>query len=189
MEFKTLKAKARTMGTKGQLKDLRKNGEIPAVFYAPGKESVHFSVAAVDLREVWGPGKRNTLLKIEIDNGTTLSAVVYETQKDVITGAITHMDFKEVAEGVTAKVRIPVKLVGTPVGVKTQGGKFFQPTRFIRVEAATNALPENIEIDISEAQAGNTVYVRDIDLNGAKLVSSDRAVLFTISKARGTARA
>ena len=105
---------------------LRKAGQIPAVYYGKGIEAQNLAVSEIDLRKVLAPGKRYTLLDLEIDGKAGNPALVYNVQKDALTQKIVHVDFIKIADDEFVKVRIPVKLSGLPIGVKTQGGVFAQ---------------------------------------------------------------
>ena len=129
MELTKLAATSRVLGKSHDCARLRKEGKIPAVYYGKGQESVNISVSAIDVRKVLAPGKRYTLLDLEIDGKAGNPAVIYNYQKDAITQAITHIDFIKISDDSKIKVRVPVKLTGLPVGVKTQGGVFSQESR------------------------------------------------------------
>lgn len=187
MELTTLNAQAREITSKSALNSLRAEGQIPAVIYGRGAEPVLLSVNTPDFRKVYGPGQRNTLLNVVVD-GSEYSVVVYEVQKDVITQNVIHIDFKLVKEDEPVKVSVPVVLDGIPEGVRTQGGSLFQQTKVIRVACLPTQIPESYTIDINQYDAGFSFYLKNLDLGNAALVSSDRAVLFTVKKGRGAAK-
>jgi large subunit ribosomal protein L25 len=185
MELKTLKVKPRGLATKGQLNKIRKNGGIPAVYYGKNQEPVHFEVAASDFRLAWGPGNRNSLLNLEVEGQTgEVAALVYDVQKDPISGAVQHIDFIHVSPGERVKVKVPVRLNGTPVGVKTEGGQLFQLTKRIVLSALPEHIPSHFDLDVSAYHSEHVHYVRDLDLGDYKLASSPKAVLFYIQKGR-----
>lgn len=187
MDLITLKAEARAISSKSELSKLRAEGSIPAVIYGNKAEPVLLSVLASDFRGVYGPGQRNNLLKIDVA-GTEYSVVVYDIQKDVISQAVIHIDFKLIRADEEVKVYVPVHLDGIPVGVRTQGGSMMQQTKVIRVACLPSEIPAAYTIDINDYEAGFSYYVKNLDLGSAKLVSSDRAVLFTVKKGRGGAK-
>lgn len=187
MKLITLNANSREVTSQGDLNTLRASDSIPAVIYGKGAEPVLCSVKQTEFRDVYGPGRRNNLLNVVV-GGSEYSVIVYDVQKDVITQQIVHLDFKLVREDETIKVYVPVHLEGVPVGVRTQGGAFMQQTKVIRISCLPAEIPANFSIDINEYEAGFSYYVRNIDLKGARLESSDRAVLFTIKSGRGVAK-
>ena len=77
MELTTLKATSRVLGANRENKRLRKAGQIPAVYYGKGTEALNISVSAIDVRKILAPGKRYTLLDLEIDGKAGNPAVIY----------------------------------------------------------------------------------------------------------------
>ncbi|MCL4101874.1 50S ribosomal protein L25 [Fibrobacter sp. HC4] len=186
MELTKLVATSRVQGKSADSKRLRKAGQIPAVYYGKGQEAVNVSVSAIDVRKVLAPGKRYTLLDLVIDGKEGNAAVVYNYQKDPLTQEIIHIDFLKIDENTKVKVRVPVKLNGLPVGVKTQGGTFAQQNRYIQLAAVPTKIPTLIEMDISNYPAPTTFYAKDLPLaEGVELACTPRVVIFNITAKRG----
>ena len=102
MELTTLKATSRVLGANRENKRLRKAGQIPAVYYGKGTETVNISVSEIDIRKVLAPGKRYTLLDLEIDGKAGNPAVIYNYQKDAISQKFVHIDFLKIDEATPA---------------------------------------------------------------------------------------
>jgi large subunit ribosomal protein L25 len=186
MELTKLAATSRVLGKSRDNARLRKAGQIPAVYYGKGQESVNISVSAIDVRKVLAPGKRYTLLDLEIDGKAGNAAVIYNYQKNPISQEIEHIDFLKIDDATKVKVRVPVKLNGLPVGVKTQGGTFAQQNRYIQLAAVPTKIPAVLEMDISEFQAPTTFYAKDLKLeDGIELACKPRTVIFTITAKSG----
>ncbi|SHK70269.1 50S ribosomal protein L25 [Fibrobacter sp. UWEL] len=186
MELTKLVATSRVLGKSRDNARLRKAGQIPASYYGKGQENVNISISAADLRKVLAPGKRYTLLDLVIDGKEGNAAVVYNYQKDPLTQEIIHVDFLKIDETTKVKVRVPVKLNGLPVGVKTQGGTFAQQNRYIQLAAAPANIPTVIEMDISSYPAPTTFYAKDLKLaEGVELACTPRVVIFNITAKRG----
>ena len=182
MELTTLKVTSRVLGANRANARLRKAGQIPAVYYGKGIEAQNLSVSEIDLRKVLAPGKRYTLLDLEIDGKAGNPALVYNVQKDAITQKIIHVDFIKIADDEFVKVRIPVKLSGLPIGVKTQGGVFAQEARYLMLAAKPACIPAVLDMDISNFETNVTFYAKDFKLpEGVQLASVPRTVIFSIS--------
>ena len=182
MELTTLKATSRVLGANRENKRLRKAGQIPAVYYGKGTEALNISVSAIDVRKILAPGKRYTLLDLEIDGKAGNPAVIYNYQKDAISQAIEHIDFLKIDEATPVKVRVPVKLSGLPVGVKTQGGLLAQETHYLMLSAKPTCIPTVLNLDISDFETNVTFYAKDFKLpEGVTLASVPRTVIFSIS--------
>ena len=182
MELTTLKATSRVVAANRDNARLRKAGQIPAVYYGKGMEAVNVAVKEEDLRKVLAPGKRYTLLDLEIDGKAGNPAIVYNFDKDCLTQKIIHIDFLKIEEETKVKVRVPVKLSGLPVGVKTQGGLFSQEARYIMLAAKPACIPAVVELDISNFETNVTFYAKDFKFGeGVELASGPRTVIFSIS--------
>lgn len=186
MELTTLKATSRVLGAGSrEMQRLRKTGMIPAIYYGKGIEPVSVAVSADDVRKVLVPGKRYTLIDLEIDGKAGNPVVIYDYQKDAISQKITHIDFLKIEENTPVKVVIPVALSGIPVGVKAEGGMLSQISRKLKLSVLPTKIPSVLTVDVTACHAGTTFYAENMDLGDAVLVSKPRTVIFTISKARG----
>lgn len=186
MQLTTLKAQARPEADSRATKRLRKQGKVPGVLYGLGQESVSVSVDSSDLRQVFGPGKRYTLLDLEIDGKAGNPALIYDYQKDALSQEITHLDFIRIAEDKPVQVKIPVHLEGVPVGVKTEGGQLRVENKFVKVKSCPTTIPTEIKVDVTEFHAQTTYYARQLELGeGIVLSSVPQTVVFTVTKGRG----
>ena len=187
MQLTTLNAKIRTVGSSRDSGRSRKAGEIPAIYYGKGSESVSISVSEKELEAVLAPGKRYTLLDLVINGKNGNPAIVYQYQKHNISQKIIHVDFLKIEENTPIAVRVPVRLSGIPIGVKNQGGNLSQESRYLKLLAKPSDIPANIELDISEMPNNTTYYAEKLDLGKVSLLSPKRTVIFTISKGRDEA--
>ncbi|MGL1933962.1 MAG: 50S ribosomal protein L25 [Fibrobacterales bacterium] len=180
-----LNAEKREQGAKSINKAMRKEGNIPAVVYGNKEESFSVVVAEKEFRKVYFKGQRNKLVELKV-GGDSKTVIVYAVQRDTFQQTVTHIDFKIINENEPVNVQVSLKLEGVPYGVKTEGGKLFQPTKVVTIACdPKQEMPESVTINIDEYKAGHTYYVRDIDFGNATLASSDKAVLFSISTKGG----
>lgn len=185
MELVKFNAQPRVLSSKGALNTLRRSGRIPAVCYANKKEAIHLSVDALSFKNQWdAPEKRNTLFTLEVEGGKPINAIVYEVQRDLLSKEVTHIDFMLIDKKESVNVDVPLKLVGTSLGVKNDGGTLAWRARKIRVSCLPSDIPVLYEFDVTNVPAGSNVYLSDVDIKGATLVSSPRTVLLAISKGR-----
>ena len=184
MQLTTLNAKIRTAGSSRDSGRSRKAGEIPAIYYGKGAESISISVSEKELEAVLAPGKRYTLLDLVINGKKGNPATIHQYQKHNISQKIIHVDFLKIEENTPITVRVPVKLSGIPIGVKNQGGNLSQESRYLKLLAKPSDIPANIELDVSEMPNNTTYYAEKLDLGKVSLLSPKRTVIFTISKGR-----
>ena len=75
-----------------------------------------------------------------------------------VRGDVLHVNFQEV--DLTQEIEAPVQvvLVGTSLGVR-EGGVLDQPHREVVVSALPDALPDHLELDVSELAIGDSATV------------------------------
>ena len=83
----------------------------------------------------------------------------------------------------TVEADVQVNLMGTPLGVKEEGGVVQTVNNTISISALPTNIPSSIDVDISELNVGDNVTVADIDLpEGVTLASEDdESILVTIT--------
>lgn len=148
----------------------RREGNIPCVIYANGKDNVHFSTKPKNFKSlVYTPDFK--LADISVD-GTTYKCIVKDIQFHPVTDEIMHVDFLQLVDGNSMKVEIPVRFKGVAPGTKS-GGKLMQKLRKVKVKTKPEFLTDALYIDINQLELGQSVKVRDIELKeGMELETS-----------------
>jgi large subunit ribosomal protein L25 len=164
-----LKTKIRTTTGNGPARRLRMLGQIPAVLYGPKTEPVLLSVDKSDLELLFKKGGiGQVVLNLVIQkNGETLTmpAMIKELQAHPVSRNFIHVDFYEIKMDQKITAKIPVITTGKAKGVEL-GGILQIVRRELEVECLPLAVPESIEIDISDLDIGDSIHVRDIKLEG-----------------------
>jgi large subunit ribosomal protein L25 len=161
MEAKKLNVEARRGGGKGDAGRLRGTGKIPAIIYG---HTTPTSIT-VDAREFRNAFKRiteNTIVELHMPGGVH-EVLVKDYQRDNLTGQILHVDFYEFEKGKALRTRVPIRLIGNPVGVK-EGGILESLLHVLDVECLPKDLPEEITLDINELGLDRASHVRDLQL-------------------------
>lgn len=174
-----LVAKERTDFKQSTLRRLRENGEIPAVVYGNENSSKAISVNNAELKQAIKQIGRNGIILLDCQ-GEQYQVMLSEYQKDPLKHEMYHADFLivDMSEEVQANVR--VNLVGKSSGVK-DGGVLQQSLHEVTITAKPLAIPESIDIDVSELEVNETIYVSDITLkNGVSINHSGDEVIASI---------
>ena len=136
----------------------RNSEAIPCVLYG-GKENVHFTTTWSEVRHlIYTPDFKTAELTID---GNSYNAILKDTQFHPATEKILHVDFLTLIPGQPIKVSIPLRLKGTSPGVKA-GGKLIQSVRKIKVKCLPEALVDEMFLDITPLELGQTSRVRDV---------------------------
>ena len=140
--------------------------------------------------------KRNVIFDMESSDGAAIDkrpVMVKEVQRDGLGVNVLHIDFFQVSMEETVEVEVPIHLKGKAKG-EVLGGIIDVHLRSIRVECLPSQIPEELTLDITELDIGDSIHVSDLSLPGVKLVEhGDIAILSiippTVEKARGAAEA
>jgi len=167
------------VGRKGA-EELRRNGRIPGVIYG-GQSQVPFSVSRNDWDKIVA---RPDTLQINIEiAGKTYSTIIQEQQQNPVTDLVTHVDLLELTPGKEVRTTLPVRTVGVSEGVRS-GGKLVINYRKVRISGKPEAIPDEIVVDISEMKIGDMIRVRDIKLDGCKVLEADASAIVSVQQTR-----
>ena len=158
MASATLKASRRDTGGKGAARKLRGAGQVPAVLYGHGDRTESLAVDAHELDLLLHHvNPENTLIGLDID-GAQSDVLIREIQRHPWRPEVLHVDFLLVHGDEALKLDVPVRLLGTPVGVLDQ--VIYE----LHVECLPRHIPEAAEVDISNLGVGESVRVADISI-------------------------
>ncbi len=152
---------------------LRRDGLIPGVVYGHGGEAKPFQVPERDLRILLAEGQ--TLLDLQIGDGTAVPVVIKEQQRHPLRGEVVHLDCLEVRLDEAIESEVPIELEGTDQapGVR-EGGVLEHVTREVTVEALPTEIPERIVVDVSEMVINDTISLETVSPpSGAKFMVDD----------------
>jgi large subunit ribosomal protein L25 len=168
-----------SVGRKGAT-ELRKSGRIPGVIYG-GEKQVPFSVSRNDWDKIVS---RPDTLQINMEvAGKTYATIVQEHQQHPVTDKVTHIDLLELTPGKAIRTTLPVRTTGVSEGVKS-GGKLLQNYRKIRISGKPEQIPDEITLDITDLKIGDMIRVRDIKIEGVKLLEAEASAVLAVQVTR-----
>src|SRR5690349_23057751 len=177
-------AQGRADRGKNAARRLRRKGLVPAVVYGGKAKAVAVSVDPKVLNKVLrSESGRNTILKLELGEGSPTSAILKSWQVDPIRENFLHADFYRIAMDVAIKVTVPVAVKGEAVGVKVEGGILEVIMREIGVECLPGDIPERIEVDVSGLGLNDSIRISDLPIkaNVKILADADQVVVHVVS--------
>lgn len=168
MSMLTLAAVLRDTKGKGAARKLRRQDNVPAVFYGPSSNPMMLRIEKSALeRLLREAGGENILLNLEIAGAEGAidrrSAMIKDLQTDPLKGVVLHADFYEISMDKAISVNIPIELKGIPAGVEN-GGVLQHVRRELAISCLPNALVEKLELDVSGLDVGDAVHISDIQL-------------------------
>ncbi len=161
----TIEGQKRVEGSKPN--SLRRQGLIPAVVYGHnGSESLNLTLKAKPTELlIRDASLNNTLIQLNIPDipwsGKTL---LREIQTHPAKGTVYHLSFFAVSAQESLEVEVPLHFVGEPIGVKLEGGMLDLVLNELQVKCKPNAIPANIEVDVSQLHLGQSLHVRELNL-------------------------
>ncbi len=136
---------------KNAARRVRAAGKIPAVLYGSGHDPVAVEVDPKQIsRILYSETGHNTIFDVEVAGQPTAKAMIVDWQREPIKDKLIHIDLKRIALDKVLRVRVRVKLLGIPMGVKTEGGILDQVLREVEVECLPADIPSHIDVDVSE---------------------------------------
>lgn len=188
MKAVPLKAVPRTATSRSGARKVRASGYVPAVIYGRHIQPQNLQVARKELENLLHHTvSENILVDLTIDGDThpRRLALLQEIQRHPLSGAILHVDFHEVAETEKVTMYVPVETVGEAVGVKTGGGILEHVLFRVRVRALPKDLPEQIVVDVTRLQAGQTIHLGELPVPpGVEVLGDKSTPVITISVPR-----
>jgi len=157
------------------VKQLRREGTIPANIYGRGLESVAVQLPWARARTMLNAHGRNTLIEVQLgDGGEARPVVVRDIARHPVTGEVHHIDFFQVDLTRTIQADVPIHFVGEAPAVHTFGGVFVQALDVVHVEALPNEMPEAIEVSIeSLEELDQSLTVSDIAVPSGVTILTD----------------
>ncbi|SDI12043.1 LSU ribosomal protein L25P [Alteribacillus persepolensis] len=157
-----LEAKPRTDLKRSENKQLRLDGYVPAVLYGKGTESTPVSVPNIEFVKTLREVGRNGIIELDVEGASGKhKVIVHDVQVDPIKDYLVHIDFFEVDLKSEMEAEVAVNLVGDAPGVK-EGGVLSHLLYNVTVRALPTDIPEEITIDVSELNIGDSVQVADL---------------------------
>ena len=145
---------------KNAARRVRVAGKIPAVLYGSGQNAVAVEVDPKQIsRILLSETGHNTIFDVEVTGQPAAKAMIVDWQREPIKDRLIHIDLKRIALDKVLRVRVRVKLLGIPIGVKAEGGILDQVLRQVEVECLPADIPGHIDVDVSELGMHQVVRV------------------------------
>ena len=176
-----IKGEIRESFGKNASRRLRRKGRVPANLYGIKTANVSLILDKKDIFEILrSEAGENTIFKISYDSKTQ-DVMIKEVQTNPANDELLHVDLILSAMDKEIRVTVPFVLTGEAVGVKAEGGFVDFVTREVEIECLPKAIPEHVEVDISDLHLNQSIKVEEISLpEGAKWVSDPETVIAMI---------
>jgi large subunit ribosomal protein L25 len=148
---------------KNAARRVRVAGKIPAVLYGGGHEAVAIEVDPKQIsRILFSETGHNTIFDVEVGKEPAAKAMIVDWQREPIKDQLIHIDLKRIALDKLLHVSVRVKLMGTPIGVKAEGGILDQVLREVEIECLPADIPNHVDVDVSNLALHGVLRVSDL---------------------------
>ena len=144
---------------------MRATGRVPAVIYGRQAKPQNLEISAKEFGDLIHRSiSENLLVDLSVENDPRAKrlALVQEIQHQPLEGSVLHVDFHEVTEDEKVIIQVPLETVGEAAGVKNSGGVLEHVVFKLKVRALPKDLPEQIVVDVSHLELGQSIHLSDI---------------------------
>jgi large subunit ribosomal protein L25 len=175
-DIHTLAAEPKERAGKGAARAARRDGRIPGVIYGAKKSPVMITLDPQEVhREIRGGGFFTTLFDIKV-NGGNERVLARDLQQHPVNERPLHIDFLRVSTSTVVVVEVPCNFINDEEspGIK-RGGVLNVVRHTLELSCRADAIPNEIEIDLTGLDIGDSVHISQIDLpDGVTPTITDR---------------
>ncbi len=189
-DYGVLTAQVRSTQGKGAARSLRRQGMAPGILYGAGKGNVSLSFSPLEFNKATDPARQwNTFFKVTLKEegkaDIVESCILSDVQLDACRSDLRHVDFLRVDPAKEVTRKVPVRFGGRSIGM-TKGGKFKTFRRMVRVAAPPADLPAELYVDITPLDGGQSMRMKDVQLETGRLVEDPEARLCFVDMPKAT---
>ncbi len=180
MKTITIEGHLRTESGKKAARQIRSQENVPAVIYG-GATEVNFYASAKAFKPLVYTSE--FLIAEVAVGGKKYKCILKDLQFDKVSDLLLHVDLLELVDDKKVVATLPLKLVGSSVGVKA-GGKLVSKVKAVKVKALPKDLREFIELDISKLELNANLRIEDIKVPNMEIMNSPRIPVASVVMTR-----
>lgn len=158
-----IKVELRTSCRKGDNNLLKRNGYLLGNIVGKGIPSTAIAIKKEEFRKAIKKAGRNSVFTLVIPDGKEYTVMTKEIHTEPLKNEITHIDFQNVSYSEKMKQDVVIKIIGT---------EHLEPKRLlinsvvdsILVEGLPQSIPDQIVVDVSDLEEGDSILFSDIKL-------------------------
>ena len=185
MDFEALRATPRSETGKGAARKLRSKGLLPAIVYGRKSQARALTLDQKELELILKTeAGSNALIRLMVEGVEESEwpvVMVKELQSDPLLDCNIHTDLIEIDMTAKITVEVPIQITGESPGV-TEGGLIDTIQYELELECLPADIPENIVVDISGMNIGDTLTLSDIKVaEGIVLLGNPSDAVISVS--------
>ena len=165
----------------GSARAARREGLVPGIIYGGDEAPVAFAVKYNEVLRAINSGQfLSNMIEVTTD-GKSQKVLTKDVQFHPVTDMPVHLDFYRVTAKSIIEVEVSVVFAGEDSSPGLKEGGTLNVVRYsIEVKCPAGDIPDNITVDVSAMEIGDSIHISEVDLpKGVKPSISDRD--FTIA--------
>lgn len=161
-------------------KKLRREGTLPAVLYGhDGANSLPLKLSNYEAEALLRKASVNkSVITVNVpDVPWSGKVILREVQKHPWKNKLHHLSFFSIASQSEIEVSMPINFVGDAVGVTDEGGTLDTVMTEIQLKCPPDAIPQSLDVDVSELKIGDALHVGEIKLPKGTSVTVEPSLL------------
>ena len=179
MQKVLIEAQKRNKIDKASRSTLRKEGKVPAIFYSKHHEPLPIQISERAIHPLIFTSKTH-LITLNVEGHEELDCIIKDVQFDPTTEKIVHLDLLGLKKGEKIEIEVPVRLLGTAIGIK-EGGILQHTLHKVQVECLPIDIPELLEIDVTDLKLGQAIHVSDLSFENLTLLNNPESIIASVT--------
>jgi large subunit ribosomal protein L25 len=161
----TLAAEARDRAGKGASRAVRREGRVPCVIYGNKEAALSIHVEEKILNKMLQTGHfMNSVVEITVD-GATHRTLPRDVQFHPVSDRPIHVDFLRLTGDSLITVNVPVRFENEAASPGLKRGGVLNVVRHeVEIKCPSNAIPDDIVVDVSGFEVGDSIHVSVVKL-------------------------
>ncbi len=161
-----------------QVRQLRANGQIPAVIYGPKQAPVSIAIEWPNLRKTLLDAGGTNIVEVKVAD-KTYPVLIRQVDRHPVKHNVLHVDFYAVDLEARLVTSIPVTLINDREVAERIGGRIVLDLTAIDVESLPTNIPEAIVVDANMLnEIGDMITVADLEApEGVSIVTDETALV------------
>jgi large subunit ribosomal protein L25 len=138
------------------VRKLRAQGIVPGNISGGAKPSTAIQIPSADLTRLLKE-HHTSVLRLRVGSAAGENALLGRVERDPITTAVLHVDFRRVRLNQPVRTKVPVHLTGEAAAIKDYNGVLLHLLDSVEIESLPANIPEAVILDISSLHELNSL--------------------------------
>lgn len=169
---------------KENLKGLRNQGKLPAVYYGRKEKSTPVTVNTGDFKKLLKEVGESTVVTLKTEK-KNIDVLIHDISYEPVHGDLVHVDFYAIETDKPVEVNVSLNFVGVAPAEKEQGGVLVKVLHEILIKGLPKDLPQMIEVDLGALKTmDDSISIENLSLpSGIKFAGNPKDVVVSITTA------